>query len=383
MSASLGTGNIVGVAVAVTVGGPGAMFWLLISAIPCLAIKYSEGVLSIKYRTIGTNGKVSGGPMYYIGNGVKNKALAKTYAFCGAVTAIVGTGTLPQSNSIAAAVDFFGIPPLATALILSAIVATITLGGIHRISSVAEKIVPAMTCCYLGAGILVLILKFHMIPHALYMTMVGAFSPSAILGAGAGATVMTAIHMGISRGIFSHESGLGSAAIASAAAKTDSAVKQGLISMVGACLTVAVCLMTGLVLTITSDSTGIFSLARTLEGNVVTSYAFGAGLGIVDLGKYVVNLGIIFFAFTTIIGWDYYGEKCIQYLLGDKSVIPYKILFIFFVAIGPFLKIDTIFIIADIMIAFMVIPNLIGLIALRRTIIKETKAFFQTENEES
>jgi len=376
LSATLGTGNIVGVAVAITLGGPGALFWLWISSFVCLAIKYSEGVLAIKYRTVGNDGKISGGPMYYIERGLQNKTLAKIYAFCGAITALLGTGTLPQSNSIAAAiVDSFGIPISVTSLVLSIIVAVIILGGIHRISRVAEKIVPTMTFCYMLSAILVLIFQFRQIPEACRLILVGAFSPEAIMGGGVG--IMTAIHMGVSRGIYSHESGLGSAAIAAAAAKVNSPVKQGLISMIGAFLTIAVCTITGLVLIITSDGTQIFSAARTLEGNVLTAYAFGAGLGGVEIGKYVVNLGIIFFAFTTIIGWNYYGEKCMQYFFGDKSIKPYNILYILILAVGPFLKIDTVFIVADIVTGLMIIPNMIGVIGLRKITIEETKKFFK------
>ncbi|MDR1982452.1 MAG: amino acid carrier protein [Holosporaceae bacterium] len=378
LSATLGTGNIVGVAVALSVGGPGVIFWLWISALLCLSIKYAEGLLAIKYRIIGKDNRISGGPMYYIETGLQNKWLAKAYSLCGVLVAFFGIGTFAQSNSIVTALnDSFGISEIVATVALGIIVMAVTMGGIHRISFVAKKIVPVMTFAYIGAATLVLIMKFELIPQAFLMIVQGAFSPEAILGAGAGVTIMSTIHLGISRGIFSHESGLGSAAIAAAAAKTDSAVEQGLISMVGAFLTVVVCTMTGLVLIVTHNDTALFDIAaKALEGSALTSYAFGVGLKMAELGKYVVNLGIVFFAFTTIIGWNYYGEKCVQYLWGDVVVIPYKIAFVFFVIVGPFLQIDMAFVVADIVIGLMVIPNLIGIIGLRKIITTETVKFF-------
>jgi AGCS family alanine or glycine:cation symporter len=293
------------------------------------------------------------------------------------LVSLFGIGTLAQSNSIIAAANSFGIPITISVIVLGIAVIAITIGGINRISKVSEKIVPIMTFAYIGAAIWVLIMKMNLIPGAFYMILKGAFVPEAILGAGAGATIMTAVHLGISRGIFSHESGLGSAAVASATAKTDSCVKQGLISMIGAFLTVVVCTVTGLVIIVTSTDTSIFTAARTLEGSELTAYSFGIGIGMLELGKCIVNLGIIFFAFTTIIGWNYYGEKFAQYLMGNKMVIPFKILFVFLVILGPFLKIDMTFIIADIVIGLMAIPNIIGIIGLRKEIIEETNKFFR------
>ncbi|MDR2158012.1 MAG: amino acid carrier protein [Holosporaceae bacterium] len=379
LSATLGTGNIVGVAVAMAIGGPGVIFWLWISAFFCLSIKYAEGLLAIKYRIVGKDDKISGGPMYYIERGLQNKRLAEVYSLCGVLVAFFGIGTFAQSNSIVAAINgSFGISETAATTALGIVVIAVTMGGIHRISSVAKKVVPAMTFAYIGTAILALIVNFKFIPQAFLMILQGAFSPESILGAGTGVTVMSAVHLGISRGIFSHESGLGSAAIASATAKTDSAVEQGLISMVGAFLTVVVCTMTGLVLIVAHNDTAVFNAAaKTLEGSMLTSYAFGAGLGMPELGKYVVNLGIVFFAFTTIIGWNYYGEKCAQYLWGNRIVIPYKILFVLFVVVGPFLQIDMAFIVADIVIGLMVIPNLIGIIGLKKVIESETTKFFR------
>jgi len=375
LSATLGTGNIVGIAVAVTIGGPGVIFWLWVSSLLCFSIKYAEGLLAIKYRTIGSDGKISGGPMYYIENGFKNRALAKAYSLFGVLVAVLGIGTLAQSNSIVKAVGSFGVPANIATMVISLVVIAVTIGGIQRIARISEMVVPAMTFFYISSAIIVLVMKIDMLPHAFYMIFQGAFSPESILGSGAGATVAGVLHLGISRGIYSHESGLGSAAIASAAAKIDLPAKQGIISMMGAFLTVIVCTMTGLVLIITHNDTALFSAAREIDGTLLTSCAFGIGLGIQEIGRHIVNLSIIFFAFTTIIGWNYYGEKCIQYLLNDKFIIPYKIVFVFFVAVGPFLKIDTIFVIADIVIGLMTVPNIIGIIGLKKEIFRETEDF--------
>ncbi|GHT98881.1 transporter [Alphaproteobacteria bacterium] len=377
LSATIGTGNIVGVALAITTGGPGALFWIWISAFFCMALKYAEGVLAIKYRTVGSDGKISGGPMYYIEMGLGNKFFAKWFALGGVGVALVGIGTMTQTNTIASAANSFGIPSILTAALVGIAVAVITIGGIHRIAYVSEKIVPLMCVFYVGAAISVLIMKARDIPDAISSIFIGAFSPEAIFGGSVGVTVMMAIQLGICRGVFSHESGLGSAAIASAAAKVDSPVKQGLISMVGAFFSIIVCTMTGLVLIITNVETGIFTSQCAIDGTLLTSYAFGLGLGTVELGKYIVGIGILFFAFTTIIGWNYYGEKCIQYLWGTKAIAPYRVIFLFFVLIGPFFKIDIIFIVADIVTGLMTIPNLIGLVGLRKVIVEETSSFFR------
>lgn len=370
LSATLGTGNIVGIAVAISIGGPGTLFWMIISSFFCLALKYSEGFLSIKYRTIGSDKKIAGGPMYYIESGTKSTLLAKLFALFGVLVALLGIGTLAQTNSIAAAALYFGIPNYITSIILGIIVTLVTFGGIRRIAEVAEKVVPFMAVFYIGAAIIVLLLKINMIPHALYLIFSEAFSPKSALGGGIGVCMIYAIQIGISRGIFCHEAGLGSAAIASAAAKVKNPIEQGLISMIGAFLSIVICTITGLVL-ITTSATQMFCAPTTL-----TASAFGSGLGILWLGNYIVNFSILFFAFTTIIGWNYYGEKCIQYLFGTKTVIPYKILFLVFVIIGPFWNIKIAFVLADIVIGLMAIPNIIGLIALRKEIIYETKLFF-------
>ncbi|MDR0741943.1 MAG: amino acid carrier protein [Puniceicoccales bacterium] len=370
LSATLGTGNIVGIAVAIAVGGPGSLFWLWVSSFFSLALKYSEGVLAIKYRKVEKNGNVSGGPMYYISMGLNNVFLAKVFAFFGMMVALIGVGTVAQSNSIAVTLSSFGMSNIVTTILLVIVVGMVTMGGLQRISTVVEKIVPFMTIFYIGAAILVLAANITRLPSILYSIVCSAFSPKSILGAGTGITATIAASVGTSRGIFSHEAGLGSAAIAAAAAKTDSPCKQGLVSMSGALLSVVVCTMTGLVILIATDR------SSPLEGAILTSQAFAHGLGMPEVGRIIVGFSIILFAFTTIIGWNYYGEQCTQFLFRPKAIVPYKILFIFFVAIGPFFRINAILSLADIVTGFMAIPNLIGLIGLRKAILQATNIFF-------
>jgi AGCS family alanine or glycine:cation symporter len=383
LSATIGTGNIVGIAMAMMYGGPGALFWLWISSILSLAIKYAEGFLSIKYRVPGANGEICGGPMYYILIGMHSKPYAKvlSYAFaiCGIMVALVGIGTLAQSNSIAVALESFGCSSTTSTIIISITTAIVILGGLRRIAAVSEKIVPIMTVSYIFFACVVLAINYAVIPDVFAAIFKGAFCPDAILGAGCGITVSQAVSIGVSRGIFSHESGIGSAAIAAASAKTNSPVRQGLVSMTGAMMSIIIGTMTGLVLIITCNETMIFSKNLQIEGTQLVAHAFNAGLHCVSFGEYVVNLGIIFFAFTTTIGWNYYGEKCVQFLFSEKYVIPYKLLFLFFVGLGPFYKIDVIFKLADIAIGLMAIPNLIGLISLRKIIISETKTFWSKQ----
>ena len=375
LSATIGTGNIVGVATAVGTGGPGAILWMWIAAFVGMATKYAEGFLAIKYRECDENGQMCGGPMYYIEKGTGNKLLAKLFAFFGLAVALLGIGTFGQVKSISDAVTKgFNIHHQITATVITVLVAAVTLGGIQRISKVAEKIVPFMASLYIIGALLILICYFKEIPEAILLIVSSAFNPQAALGGAAGITIKTVIQRGIGRGIFSNEAGLGSAPIAAAAAKTKSPVKQGLISMIGTFIdTILICTMTGLALVLT----GAFNSG--LEGVAMTTAAFETAFPIAGIGKFIVNIGLIFFAFTTIIGWNYYGEKCLQYLAGIKSIKLYKIVFISFVAIGPFLSLDTVFVIADIVNGLMALPNLVGLIALRKVVISETEEFFAKE----
>ena len=376
LSATIGTGNIVGVATAIATGGPGALFWMWVAAFFGMATKYAEGVLAIKYREVDENGEMSGGPMYYIEKGVGNKFLANMFAFFGIAVALLGIGTFGQVNSISkAALISFNIPIWFTAIIITILVTLVTLGGIKRISNVAEKIVPTMAILYIIGALLVLICNFKAIPSAITLIIKSAFNPSAALGGTTGITISLAIQMGIGRGVFSNEAGLGSAPIAAAAAKTKYPVKQGLISMTGTFIdTIIICTMTGLAIVLTG------SFNSGLEGAAMTTFAFENGLPFAIIGKYIVNIGLIFFAFTTIIGWNYYGERCIQYLIGIKGIKFYKIIFIALVGVGPFLSLNLVFIIADIVNGLMALPNLIGLIKLRNIVISETNNFFDNIN---
>lgn len=378
LSATIGTGNIVGVATAVKAGGPGALFWMWIAAFFGMATKYAEGVLAIKYREVDENGNMAGGPMYYIQNGLGLKWLAKIFAVLGIGVAFFGIGTFGQVKSISDAASItFKVPLILTAIIVTVLVALVTLGGIKRISRVSEKVVPFMAGIYILGAVLVLICNYSAIPGAVSIIIRSAFNPQAALGGAAGITVQIALQRGVGRGVFSNEAGLGSAPIAAAAAKTKSPVRQGLISMTGTFFdTIVICTMTGLAIVLTG------ACSSPLEGAALTTAAFEAGLPFAVIGKYIVNIGLIFFAFTTILGWNYYGERCAEYLLGVKSILPYRMIFIALVAVGPFLSLDLIFIIADIVNGMMAFPNLIGLIGLRKVVIKETEDYFQQLKEE-
>lgn len=378
LSATIGTGNIVGVATAVTAGGPGAILWMWLAAFFGMATKYAEGVLAIKYREKDENGQMAGGPMYYIQNGLGMKWLAKLFAFFGIGVAFFGIGTFGQVNSIASAATSFNIPLWVTAVVVTILVAAVTLGGIGRISKVSEALVPFMAAAYIIGAVMVLIINYNSIIPALVLIVKSAFNPQAVGGGVLGITVGMAIQRGVGRGVFSNEAGLGSAPIAAAAAKTNSPVRQGLISMTGTFFdTIIICTMTGLAIVITSGETGIFNAGSTLQGAGVTTAAFSVGLPIANLGKYIVNIGLMFFAFTTILGWNYYGERCTQYLFGVKAIMPYRIIYIILVAIGPFLPLELIFIIADIVNGCMAFPNLVGLIGLRKVVIEETEFYFK------
>lgn len=376
LSSTIGTGNIVGVATAIVSGGPGAIFWMWIAAFFGMATKYAEGVLAVKYREVDSNGQIAGGPMYYIEKGLGSKFLAKAFAVFGVGVALLGIGTFGQVKSIADAAKLsFNIPIIATAIIITIVVALVTLGGIERISKVSEIIVPFMAVMYIIGVFMVLAVNIKLIPETIMLIIESAFNPRAAFGGAAGISIIMVMQRGISRGVFSNEAGLGSAPIAAAAARTKEPVRQGLISMTGTFIdTIVICTLTGLAIVITNS----YNLG--LDGAAVTTLAFQSALPIFNIGKYIVNIGLIFFAFTTIIGWNYYGERCIQYLYGVKAIRPYKIIFIILIAVGPFLPLDLIFIIADICNGLMALPNLVGLVGLREVVISETREFFAAEN---
>ncbi len=375
LSATIGTGNIVGVATAIKLGGPGALFWMWLAAIFGMATKYAECLLAVKYRKVDDNGQMLGGPMYYLLHGVGSKALATMFAVFALGVACFGIGTFPQVNAILDASHIsFGVARELSAIVLTLLVAFVTIGGIQSIAKVAGKVVPTMAVFYVVACLSVIVTNADQLLGAIELVLVSAFTSTAATGGFLGASIMLAIQSGIARGVFSNESGLGSAPMAAAAAKTDSCVKQGLISMTGTFFdTIIICTMTGLALILTG------AWQTDLAGAAMTTHAFAVGLNAATLGPMLVSIGLMFFAFTTILGWNYYGERCVVFLFGTKAVLPYKIIFIALVASGAFLHLDMIWIIADIVNGLMAIPNLIGLIALRHVVIEETKHYFEAQ----
>lgn len=373
LAATIGTGNIVGVATAVQAGGPGAIFWMWLVALLGMATKYAECLLAVKYRVRDKNGFMAGGPMYYIERGLGIKWLAKLFALFGVMVAFFGIGTFPQVNAITYAMqDTFNVPVLVTAIIVTLLVGLIILGGVKRIATASSVIVPFMAILYVTTSLVIILLNIEKVPDAISLIIYSAFDPQAALGGAVGFTVMKAIQSGVARGIFSNESGLGSAPIAAAAAQTREPVRQGLISMTGTFLdTIIVCTMTGIVLVLTGAWNN-----PDLAGATVTNYAFAQGLG-TSIGATIVTVGLLFFAFTTILGWCYYGERCFVYLVGIRGVKLYRLAYIVLVGLGSFLHLNLIWIIADIVNGLMAFPNLIALIGLRKVVIEETKDYFQ------
>ena len=376
LAATIGTGNIVGVATAVQAGGPGAIFWMWLVALLGMATKYAECLLAVKYRVRDKNGFMAGGPMYYIERGLGITWLAKLFALFGVMVAFFGIGTFPQVNAITHAMqDTFNIPVLVTAIIVTLLVGLIILGGVKRIATASSVIVPFMAILYVTTSLVIILLNIEKVPDAISLIIYSAFDPQAALGGAVGFTVMKAIQSGVARGIFSNESGLGSAPIAAAAAQTREPVRQGLISMTGTFLdTIIVCTMTGIVLVLT----GAWNNPE-LAGATVTNYAFAQGLG-TSIGATIVTVGLLFFAFTTILGWCYYGERCFVYLVGIRGIKLYRIAFIALVGCGAFIHLNLIWILADIVNGLMAIPNLIALIGLRKVVIEETKDYFSRLN---
>ncbi|HBF0730524.1 TPA: sodium:alanine symporter family protein [Clostridioides difficile] len=376
LAATVGTGNIVGVATAIKAGGPGALFWMWIAAFFGMATKYSEGVLAIKYRTKDKNGQVSGGPMYYIVNGMGEKwrPLAIFFAISGILVALLGIGTFTQVNSITDAINnSFGIGPRITGVVLAVFVALVVFGGLKSISNVATKIVPFMAVIYVVICGIILISFWNKIPETFMLIIKSAFTPTAATGGFLGATMSLAIRNGIARGVFSNESGLGSAPIAAAAAKTEWPAEQGLISMTGTFIdTIIICTLTGFSLVIS----GVW--CSDLNGAVMTQAAFNGAIP--TFGPILLTVSLTLFAFTTILGWSYYGERCFEFLFGVKGMNGYRTVFVAMVLLGAFLKLEVVWIIADIVNGLMAIPNLIALLALSPIIVSETKKYFEHIN---
>ena len=373
LSATIGTGNIAGVATAVVTGGPGAVFWMWITAIFGMATKYGEGVLAVKYRVTNSKGEMSGGPMYYIENGLgkKWKWLAFLFAFFG-VMASFGIGSTVQANSVAQAVhSSFGIDTWITGVVLTLITAFVVLGGIQSISRVSSVVVPFMAVLYIVGGLVVVAMHFDLLLPALKVIMQDAFTGQAV----AGGVVGTVIRYGVARGVFSNEAGMGSAPIAAAAAKTDHPVRQALVSMTGTFLdTIIVCSITGIVLVmgILQSNGGAFAVP-TLKGAALTTATFDAMLS--GYGGWVVTIGLIFFAYSTTLGWCYYGEKCATYVFGDKSVPIYRVIYVATVMLGTVLSMDMVWAAADTFNGLMAVPNLIALLLLSKVIVQETRDF--------
>lgn len=394
LSATIGTGNIVGVATAICAGGPGAVFWMIVAAFFGMATKYAEGLLAVKYRVIDENNHALGGPFYYIeqGMGKKYKWLAKLFAFFGVTVGLFGIGTFTQVNGITSAVvNFFDpdmtntvtIPHIGTyswtvviaSLILTLCVALVIIGGIKRIANVAQVVVPFMAVIYIAFALILIFVNITEVPAAIITIVKGAFNPRAVTGGVVG-SMLVSMQKGVARGIFSNEAGLGSAPIAAAAAQTKEPVRQGLVSMTGTFIdTIIICVMTGISVVLT----GAWQVEG-LEGVQVTTYAFQNGLPFPEkVSAFILMLCLIFFAFTTILGWDYYSERCLEYLTGkkDKVIKGYRWLYILAVFIGPYMTVSAVWTIADIFNGCMAVPNMIALFALSGVVAKETKSFFE------
>lgn len=373
LAATVGTGNIVGVATAVILGGPGAIFWMWVAAILGMATKYGEALLAVKYRVKDEKGQMAGGPMYYLERGLKQKWLAVLFAFFGVIASFgIGNGT--QSNSVAGVVsNTFNVAPWITGIVLTVVVGLVILGGISSIGSVTAVFVPVMAIFYLLAGLIVIFTNITDVPAAFGIIFKDAFSFSAAGGGAVGA----AIRYGVARGIFSNEAGLGSAPIAAAAAKTDLPGRQALISMTQVFLdTILICSITGLTIVMSGVYTN-----KDMAANELTTAAFDTFLG--AWGPYVVAIGLVFFASSTIMGWAYYGEKCLQYLV--KTPIAgtiYRIIFVLFVYVGATSSLDLVWTFSDVANGLMAIPNLIGLVGLSGVIVAETRIIQKTLKEE-
>ena len=371
LSATVGTGNIAGVATAIALGGPGALFWMWCTALVGMATKYAEAVLAVHYRETDANGDHVGGPMFYIKNGLKSHWawLGTTFAIFGALAGF-GIGNTIQAHSVADAMkSSFEISTLTTGIVMAVLAALVLLGGIRRIATVATVLVPVMAIGYLIAGLVVLALNASAIPDALVLIVKHAFTPVAATGGFAGAAVWMAIRFGVARGIFSNEAGLGSAPIAHAAAKTSSPVRQGTIAMLGTFIdTLLLCSITGLAIVVT----GVWSSG--IDGGPLTAAAFEAALP--GVGGTIVTFGLAIFAFTTLLGWSFYGEKCVEYLFGVKAILPFRVLWIIAIPIGAGMDLKFIWLVADTLNALMALPNLLALLLLSPVVFKLTREYF-------
>jgi len=375
LAATVGTGNIAGVATAIALGGPGAIFWLWVSGALGMTTKFAEVVLSINYREKTPDGRFVGGPMYYIEKGLKLRWLALIFAAFGALAAF-GIGNMVQANSVAASLEVtFGISKMVSGVVMAVLAAVVIIGGIKRIGQVTELLVPFMAAFYIIGGLIILIINIAQLPAALALILKSAFTGHAAVGGFAGSVMMDAMRRGIARGVFSNEAGLGSAPIAHAAATTDHPVRQGLWGVFEVFVdTIIICTLSGLTIMVS----GVWSSGET--GAALSTLAFETSLP--GIGGYIVSIGIMLFAFSTILGWAYYGERCAEFLLGSKVNMVYRVLWIPFIVIGAVGGLNMLWDLADTMNGLMALPNLIGLLGLSGVVLKLTKEFFEKEEEE-
>jgi AGCS family alanine or glycine:cation symporter len=374
LSATIGTGNIAGVATALALGGPGALFWMWVTALVGMATKYAEAVLAVRFREQDAEGNYSGGPMYYIRNGLAKHWHWLGFAFAGfGALAGFGIANTVQSNSVSQVLsDSFSVPPLVTGLVLMVLVGAVVLGGIKRIASVASWLVPFMAVSYILMALVVIVTHLGEVPQAIVTIVDSAFNGSAAAGGFAGATVWAALRFGVARGIFSNEAGLGSAPIAHAAAKTNEPVQQGMIAMLGTFIdTLVVCTMTGLVIVIMDViPTGV-------SGASLTSMAFNNAF---PGGDIIVAIGLCVFAFTTMIGWSFYGERCVVFLFGTAAILPFRLAWVIAIPVGTVIELDMVWLIADTLNAFMALPNLIALLLLSPVVFKISRDYFNDQD---
>lgn len=374
LSATIGTGNIAGVATAIAAGGPGAVFWMWITGALGMANKFASASLGLRFRVIHPDGSASGGPMYYLERGMNLKFMGWLFAFFAAIASF-GIGDMVQANSVAKPLEeHLGIPSLATGLVAAFFVGLVIIGGIKRIGKVASRIVPFMCVIYVGSAVVILLLHLEKIPAAVGMIFKYAFTPTSAAGGFLGATVAQTVRFGVARGLFSNEAGLGSASIAHSAAKTKEPVREGLVAMIGPFVdTLVICTMTALVII----TTGAWKSG--LTSSPLSAHAFE--LGVPQVGRWIVTFGLVFFAFSTMITWSYYGDRCTEYILGRKAVMPYRWVFVLLIPLGAVVKIDLVWLLTDIMNGFMAFPNLVGILGLSGLSVKMIRDYFSRPQE--
>lgn len=376
LAGSIGIGNIAGVATALSVGGLGALFWMWVMAWIGMATKYAEAILAVKYREVDDKGEICGGPMYFIEKGLGWKWLATSFAFFGSIAAF-GGGNLIQANSVADVVNsLFGIDALWTGLVLAAVIALILIGGIKSIAKVAVYLVPFMAIFYITGGGIILIKCYDKIPHGIFLIIKHAFTEQAAFGGFLGSTMFMGLRVGLSRGLMTSEAGLGTTSIVAAAAKTDEPGRQAMVSMTGSFIaTIVLCSVTGLALAVTGVMGSFGPDGKVLQGASMTMKAFESQI---PYGGYIVLIGLVLFAVTTILGWAYYGEKCLEYMLGTRATFFYRIIFTLVIIPGAMFDLEVVWKIADITNGLMAYPNLIGISALSYIVVNETKSYLKT-----